>query len=79
MSCDRKNKMKDDPPHFGQRVDNIKRAQGNLCITLHCNFEPELLHILGRCTQHLKNHMFNNPYLFWGTKESLKNIQMGVE
>ncbi len=71
--------MKDDPPHFGQGVDSIKRAQGNLGITFHYNFEHELLHILGRCTQHLMNHMFNNPYLFGGTKESLKNIQMGVE
>jgi hypothetical protein len=30
--------MKDDPPHFGQGVDNIKRAQGNLGITFHYNF-----------------------------------------
>jgi len=38
--------MKDDPPHFDQGVDSIKRAQGNLGITFHCNFEHELLHIL---------------------------------
>jgi hypothetical protein len=36
--------MKDDLSHFVQGVDNIKKAQGNLGITFHYNFEHGLLH-----------------------------------
>jgi hypothetical protein len=36
--------MRDDLSHFGERVDSIKRAQGNLAITSHYNFEHGLLH-----------------------------------
>jgi hypothetical protein len=36
--------MRDDPSHFGQGVDSIRRAQGSLGITSHYNFEHGLLH-----------------------------------
>ncbi len=38
-------KIKYNPPHCGQRVDSIKRAQGNFNVTFHCNFEHGFLHV----------------------------------
>ncbi len=35
------NTIDDDPPHFGQMIDNIRRAQGNFGIIFHHHFKHE--------------------------------------
>jgi hypothetical protein len=38
-------RINDDPSHFGQHIDNMKRSQGNFGITFHGDLEHGFLHI----------------------------------
>jgi hypothetical protein len=39
------------------------------------HLKHEFLHMLGNCTQNLKNHMFNNLYFFWVQKKAFKTFK----
>ncbi len=38
-------RINDDPSHFGQKIDNMRRAQGSFGITFHGDLEHGFLHI----------------------------------